>query len=57
MRELGKLYVAKLQELGLATKRAVNGLKEELTQGLKEINATPVGKLAIADRSGHAAGR
>uniref|UniRef100_UPI004029FB31 hypothetical protein n=1 Tax=Akkermansia muciniphila TaxID=239935 RepID=UPI004029FB31 len=39
MRELGKLYVAKLQELGLATKRAVNGLKEELTQGLKEINA------------------
>ena len=39
MRELGKLYIAKLQELGLATKRAVNGLKEELTQGLKEINA------------------
>lgn len=39
MRELGKLYVAKLQELGLATKRAVNGLKEELTQGLREINA------------------
>ena len=39
MRELGKLYVAKLQELGLATKRAINGLKEELTQGLKEINA------------------
>ena len=39
MRELGKLYVAKLQELGLATKRAINGLKEELTQGLREINA------------------
>ena len=39
MRELGKLYVAKLQELGLATKRAVNGLKEELTQGLRGINA------------------
>ena len=39
MRELGKLYIAKLQELGLATKRAVTGLKEELTQGLKEINA------------------
>lgn len=38
MRELGKLYVAKLQELGLATKRAINGLKEELTQGLKGIN-------------------
>lgn len=39
MRELGKLYVAKLQELGLATKRAINGLKEELTQGLRGINA------------------
>ena len=39
MRELGKLYVAKLQELGLATKRAVNGLNEELTQGLRGINA------------------
>ena len=39
MRELGKLYVAKLQELGLATKRAVTGLKEELTQGLRGINA------------------
>jgi len=39
MRELGKLYVAKLQELGLATKRAVNGLKEELTRGLRGINA------------------
>lgn len=39
MRELGKLYVAKLQELGLATKRAINGLKEELTQGLRRINA------------------
>ena len=38
MRELGKLYVAKLQELGLATKRDINGLKEELTQGLKGIN-------------------
>lgn len=39
MRELGKLYIAKLQELGLATKRAINGLKEELTQGLRGINA------------------
>lgn len=39
MREIGKLYVAKVQELGLATKRAVNGLKEELNQGLREINA------------------
>ena len=38
MRELGKLYVAKLQELGLATKRDINGMKEELTQGLKGIN-------------------
>lgn len=38
MRELGKLYVAKLQELGLATKRDINGLKEELTQWLKGIN-------------------
>lgn len=38
MRELGKLFVAKLQELGLATKRAINGLKEELNQELRKIN-------------------
>ena len=40
MREIGKLFRAKLEELGISTKRALNGLKEELNQGLQEINNT-----------------
>lgn len=58
MRELGKLYVAKLQELGLATKRAINGLKEELTQGLRGINAQidAIGKWAILPKGRNAPG-
>lgn len=40
MREIGKLFRAKLEELGISTKRALNGLKEELSQGLQEINNT-----------------
>lgn len=35
----GNIDEAEMRELGLATKRAINGLKEELTQGLRGINA------------------
>lgn len=38
MRELGKLFRAKLEEFGVTTKRAFNGLKEELNQGLRDFN-------------------
>lgn len=38
MRELGKLFRAKLEECGVTTKRAFNGLKEELNQGLRDFN-------------------
>lgn len=36
--ELGKLYVAKLEELGLATEHAINGLAAQLKQGLAPFN-------------------
>ena len=38
MRELGKLFRAKLEEFGVTTKHAFNGLKEELNQGLRDFN-------------------
>lgn len=38
MRELGKLFRVKLEEFGVTTKRAFNGLKEELNQGLRDFN-------------------
>lgn len=37
--EIGKLYVAKLEELGLATERAINGLAAQLKQGLGGFNS------------------
>lgn len=36
--EIGKLYIAKLEEMGLATERAVKGLAEQLRQGLAPFN-------------------
>lgn len=37
--EIGKLYTAKLEELGLATERAIKGLAEQLKQGLGGFNS------------------
>lgn len=37
--EIGKLYVAKLEEMGLATERAIKGLAEQLKQGLGGFNS------------------
>lgn len=40
MREIGKLFRAKLEELGISTQRALKGLRDELNQGLQDINNT-----------------
>lgn len=37
--EIGKLYTAKLEEMGLATERAVKGLAEQLKRGLGGFNS------------------
>lgn len=37
--ELGKLYVAKLEEMGLATEHAIRGLAEQLKHGLGGFNS------------------
>ena len=39
MREIGKLYVAKLTELGIATRRAITGLKQQMDGNMNTFNA------------------
>ena len=39
MREIGKLYAAKLEELGVASRQAIDGLGKQLNSKLGEINA------------------
>lgn len=39
MREIGKLYVAKLTELGIASRKAIKGLKQQMDNNMSTFNA------------------